>query len=445
MTEQPPIFPPAIPPRRPRPRPTESVTPPAVIPPVSIPPAAVPIESVENVDGATQAPNQPRPPVIQPQRTRENRPAPRQTQPPQITGQAPQRRQILAANREGYATPSEQVRRIPPAGTLSPVSPPVKHKPKSLRKKLKIFGIICVTIPLILTLILGVWVNSLWKLADENLQHVEALSGQPNTAGTTYLIAGSDSREGSGFTDDTEGQRSDTIMLLHRAANGQAALISLPRDSFVSIPGYDDNKLNAAYSLGGAQLLVKTVENLTGLTVDHYVEVGMGGVMKAVDAVDGVQLCLDYDVDDAYSQLKWSAGCHLANGATALAFARMRYADPLGDLGRAERQRQVISALTHKVFNRETYTSPERIKKLVMATSSSLITDTETKSYDLAWLAWYFRSVQKSGLTGTPPIANLSYATYAGSAVLLDPQEAPIFFQKLGSGELTSTDFNQIP
>src|SRR5690606_31134542 len=98
-----------------------------------------------------------------------------------------------------------------------------------------------------------------------------------STPGTTFLLAGSDERDGSMTDDGALGGRTDSILLLHQPASGPAALISLPRDSYVEIPGHGMNKLNAAYAYGGAPLLVETVEGLTGMTVDHYVQIGMAG------------------------------------------------------------------------------------------------------------------------------------------------------------------------
>ena len=134
------------------------------------------------------------------------------------------------------------------------------------------------------------WVNA-------RIQHVDALSGAENTAGETYLIVGSDSRAGWKYDDGNTGARTDTIMVLHKAPNGVTSLISIPRDSYVKIPGHKKNKINAAFAEGGAQLLVETVEELTGLTIDAYMEMGLTGVGDLVDALGGVRLCYDKDVE----------------------------------------------------------------------------------------------------------------------------------------------------
>lgn len=294
----------------------------------------------------------------------------------------------------------------------------------------------------ILCALMLAWPVGLLFWANGRITHVDALTGAPATPGTTYLLVGSDSRADGTVSDGTEGQRADSTLLLHRAANGNSSLISLPRDTYVEIPGHGGNKLNAAYALGGTSLLTQTVEDLTGLTVDHYVEIGMGGVVAVVDAAGGVELCLDYDVNDELSGLVWTAGCQRVDGPTALAFARMRYSDPLGDIGRQSRQRQVIGALTGEVATPATALNPFKQLRLIDAGLGSVATDTETGILDLGRLALAFRAATgPEGVTGNPPIALLDYHPGGiGSAVLLDEAAAAEFWQKLAAGDLTQQD-----
>lgn len=288
-----------------------------------------------------------------------------------------------------------------------------------------------------------------WLVHDVNskLQRVAALSGADATSGETWLIVGSDSRADGAVADNTEGARSDSIMLLHKAPGGQASLTSLPRDTFVEIPGYGGNKINAAYSYGGPTLLVSTVEQLTGLTVDHYVEVGMGGVSSMVDAVGGINVCLDYDVNDADSGLVWDTSlgeCQEVDGEKALAYSRMRKSDPTGDIGRGLRQRAVISAVVSKAVSISTLTSFSQQDTLVDAGTQALVVDQDASMFDLAKMLLAFRSASNSGLTGAPPIASLDYEPGGiGAAVLLEDTTAPDFFSKLREGTLQTTDFNQ--
>ncbi|RMI07101.1 LytR family transcriptional regulator [Cellulomonas triticagri] len=298
----------------------------------------------------------------------------------------------------------------------------------------------------LLLLLVIAWPVGLLIWANGKIQHVEALSGAAPTPGTTYLLAGSDSRE-DGVIEDTEtvGARTDTILLLQVPESGAPSLISLPRDSYVEIPGNGSSKLNAAFSWGGAPLLVQTVEQLSGLTVDHYVEVGFGGVEEIVDALGGVELCLDgstgiqFPVNEPMSGLIWDApGCRTVDGVTALAFSRMRYADPSGDIGRGLRQRQLISAVGDKAADPSVLLKPATQVGLIDSGLGALTVSDGSNILDLGRLALAFRSATgPGGVTGTPPIANMDYRPGGvGSTVLLDPDQAPTFWAAVRDGTL---------
>ncbi|UFU07529.1 LCP family protein [Ruania halotolerans] len=298
---------------------------------------------------------------------------------------------------------------------------------------------------LLLVLVLA-WPVGLLIWANGQINHVAATNDDLSTDGTTYLLAGSDSRADSGLDGDTtEGQRTDTIMLLTSPPSGTPSLISIPRDTYVEIPEYGPNKLNSAYAYGGPELLVDSVQSLTGIEVDHYVEIGMGGVADIVDAVGGVELCLDYDVDDADSDLVWEAGCHPADGETALAFARMRKADPLGDIGRTQRQQQVIQAVTSTVADPSLVFRPGEQVRLASAGLGALDVSEGTGIIDLGQMALAFRNATGSdGVRGTPPVADLDYRPGGvGSTVLLDPDLAPAFFEAVADGTVTEADLQQ--
>ncbi len=297
--------------------------------------------------------------------------------------------------------------------------------------------VVGLTLVAVLVLLLA-WPVGLLIWANGKINHIPALSDAANTPGTTYLLAGSDARGSGGVYDETAGARTDTIMLLHKPDSGPTALISLPRDTFVEIPGHGGNKLNAAFSIGGAPLLVQTVEQLTGLTIDHYVEVGFGGVGDVVDAVGGVQLCSDLTVTNDKSNLEWTPGCHEVDGQTAIAFVRMRYSDPKGDIGRAERQRQLISVLSHDVADPGLLLHPGRQVSLLDAGLGALTVSDGTGIIDLARLGLAFRAANgPDGITGTPPISNLNFRPGGiGSAVQLDPATIDQFWADLRDGNL---------
>jgi len=298
---------------------------------------------------------------------------------------------------------------------------------------------------------LAVWANG-------KIQHVAALSGTPDTtSGTTYLLAGSDARgeEGGIPVDGTEGARTDTIMVLHVPQNGPTALISLPRDTYTEIPGHDPNKLNAAYAWGGPALLVQTVEGLTGLHIDHYAEIGLGGLAHIVDALGGVQLCMDpavnkvdFPVNDPESGMVWDApGCKLVDGATSLTFARMRKADHEYDIGRAKRQQQLIAAVSSTAADPSIVLHPLDQVRLIHSGLGAITVSDGTDIIDMARLALAFRAATgPGGIRGTPPIADINYQPGGvGSTVLLDPEATPTFWTGIRDGTLPPGTVGGIP
>ncbi len=351
--------------------------------------------------------------------------------------EVPGRTQAPAARPVGTAPRSTQPRPATGRPAAAPTRPAADPAPPSTRRRRR-GPVIAVVAVLVVAAVLA-WPIGLVVWANGKVQHTPALSGAANTPGTTYLLTGSDSRADGGIAEDgTEGARTDTILLLHVPASGPTALISLPRDTYVDIPGHDPSKLNAAFAWGGAPLLVQTVEGLTGLTVDHYAEIGMAGVEQIVDAVGGVNLCHDTDVNDADSGMVWTAGCHDVDGVQALAFARMRKADPTGDVGRAERQRQLIGSVMGKVKPTSLLLHPGKQVALIDAGTQALTVSDGTGIVDMGKLALAFRAANgPGGITGTPPIASLDYRPGgAGSTVQLDPEAAPVFFAAIRDGSL---------
>ncbi|WGT46470.1 LCP family glycopolymer transferase [Tessaracoccus lacteus] len=273
----------------------------------------------------------------------------------------------------------------------------------------------------------------------------DRLAAQP---GTTILLVGSDARDDLTAeerkelgTGSVEGQRTDTMMLLHLPATGPAVLLSLPRDSYVAIPGRSKNKLNAAYAFGGAPLLVQTVESNTGIRVDGYLEVGMMAIVDLVDAVGGIEVCPDFDIDDKDAHLTMSKGCQDVDGVTALGYVRMRKSDPRGDLGRVERQREVISAIMKKVATPMTVVNPVRYWQLNMAAAGSLTLGDDTGVVQVGQAAFGFLQVMTgAGISMTVPVSDTDYRTSAGSSVLWDADESAEVFAAIASGDTASLE-----
>jgi LCP family protein required for cell wall assembly len=258
-------------------------------------------------------------------------------------------------------------------------------------------------------------------------------------AGTTWLLVGSDSR--GDLTPDQQAQlatggdlgnsRTDTILLVHLPGLGsstRATMVSIPRDSYVPIPGYDSDKINAAFSLGGPQLLTQTVEEATGLRIDHYAEIGFGGFANLVDAVGGVTVCPTEPISDPLAGIELPAGCQHIGGREALGFVRSR-ATPRADLDRMANQRQFMSTLVHRAVSPSVLLNPLRWYPMARAAADTVAVDEDAHVWDLARLAWALRG---SPTTVTVPIGDFT-ENGSGSIVEWDHDAAKQLFSALGS------------
>jgi LCP family protein required for cell wall assembly len=289
---------------------------------------------------------------------------------------------------------------------------------------------------LVLLVGLAVWV-------DLRLQRVDALTDYAErpaaTPGTDWLIVGSDSREGlTGErrrelgTGDAAGRRADTMMLLHiPRGTGPPTLVSLPRDSYVPIPGRGWNKLNAAYAFGGPKLLARTVEQVTDVRIDHYMEVGFDGFASVVDAVGGVRICVEEPIRDPNAALRLKAGCQLLDSKQALGYVRTR-ASARGDLDRVERQREFLSALIDKATSPGVLLNPFRNVRLALNGTDSIAVDDGDHVYHLLRFPFAMRAVSGGGgVATTVPVAGTETVPGAGSVVRWDRQRALALFEAL--------------
>lgn len=448
------------PPNRRRPRPSQSV-PPSYAPQqrrrrsaVSANPTSDSNRLASNSESTYSAPDLPsRPAISRRLKDQGGSPAPSSSKAQEIPIQprsesrfagrtVPTRTRVMPADRLPVDSSSRQ--RQVAAPKLEPIPP--SRSPRIPRAHLPARRVFKWALTVLVIFVIA-WPLYLWYLVDSQLNRVDALSALPASEGETWLIAGSDQRsdgsDGGVKQPWVQGARADSIMLL-RKVNGVAELVSLPRDTAVEIPGHGLNKLNASYAFGGPKLLVKTVEGVSGVKVDHYVEVTMGAVTQLVDAVGGVELCLDYDVNDADSALKWQSGCHQADGATALAFSRMRHQDPRGDIGRAERQRQVVSKLSQTLITPSTFLNPFKQRDLANAGASNLTCDSDSGAWALGKMILAYRGAANNNLTGAPPISKLAYYKGGhGAMVQLDPNKSPSFWKSFQQGTLQPNQYHQ--
>lgn len=261
--------------------------------------------------------------------------------------------------------------------------------------------------------------------------------------GHTYLLVGSDSREGLSAeqrkrlgTGTAQGQRTDTIILVHVPSGaGKSALISIPRDSFLPIPGNGENKVNAAFSIGGPDLLVRTLEQATKVRIDGYLEIGFGGFANVVDSLDGVDICVPRDIKDEKAHIDLTKGCQTLDGTTALGYVRARYSDPEGDLGRAKRQRQFLGAVMAKAATPSTVLLPWRWWGFTHSAAEGVSVGQETGLTDAARIGLAMRAVSNDeALSLVVPVSDPNATTSAGSSVLWDDEQAAALFRMLNEG-----------
>ncbi|HEY0247670.1 MAG TPA: LCP family protein [Gryllotalpicola sp.] len=220
-------------------------------------------------------------------------------------------------------------------------------------------------------------------------------------------------------TADGGSSNTDTMILLHVPANGSSAtLISFPRDSLVTIPGYGQNKLNAAYVFGetyakgtaaqkeaaGVKLLIDTIQNITGLTVNHYVKVSLLSFYNIAAALGPVTVCLNNATKDPYSGADFTAGVQKLNAQQALSFVRQRHGLPNGDFDRAVRQQYFLSVEAQQILSAGTLLNPVKLNKVVKAVGSSLETDDKL---NLLSLATQLKGLKSGGIrSATIPMEN---------------------------------------
>ncbi len=299
--------------------------------------------------------------------------------------------------------------------------------------------------------LLGVFVVLLLALAgfvvyvDMSLKRESALpsgGGRPaDGPGTNWLLVGSDSRQGLSAeqraelgTGDAAGRRTDTVMLVHiPEGSGKPTMVSLPRDSSVSIPGHGEGKLNAAFAYGGPRLLTQTVEGATGVRIDHYAEIGLGGFAGVTDAIGGVNLCVDEPMHDPKANLDLRPGCQTLDGPQALGYVRSR-ASARGDLDRVQRQREFLAALTEKASSPEVLLNPFRLFPLVLNTSDAFLVGENDHVWHLARLAFAMNGIASGqGVTTTVPLGGFGETDDGASVVEWDEDKAEALFQALAT------------
>lgn len=325
------------------------------------------------------------------------------------------------------------------------------------RKRIKIGAIVFVTALLAVSIGTYFWADGKMR-REVDLSKVQERPAAGE--GTNYLIVGSDSREGLSdqdkkdlHTGSADGKRTDSMMILHTGDNG-TTMLSLPRDSYVTIPAFTGkqsgkkfpaatHKLNQAYADGGPELLAQTIEFNTGLRIDHYAEIGFGGFRNLVDALGGVEMCLDKPLKDRDSGADFKAGCQELNGAQSLAFVRQRHQEADQDLGRMRNQQKFLNTLAKQAASPATILNPFRLYPVIGSGLDTLIVDKDMGLWDLMDMFWAMKGVTGGdGQQMTVPIANPNFPTRGdGVAVKWDTTKAKQLFDQLKKDQkVTVTD-----
>ncbi len=312
---------------------------------------------------------------------------------------------------------------------------------------------------LVLTVIGGGLVGTVMAAAnkyDNNVQRIQAF-GTPSpgvktraratlSGAANILIVGSDSRAKDPLDPKQFNvvgtQRTDTIMLMHlQADHKHGFVISIPRDSYVYIPPGGNSqggklKINAAYAYGGIQLLVKTVEQFTGDTIDHVVVISFQGLESVVNALDGVDVTVDHTTHDPETHKTFTKGVNHLDGEQALFYVRQRHGLDGGDFDRIKRQHQFLAALLSKAGSTGTLTNPIKLNRFLSAASKSIAVD---EGLQLTDLVFQFRSLRPRDFTFvTTPIAGDAKVPGVGDVLVVDHVRAAQMFTAMTADTLAA-------
>ncbi|WP_434590472.1 LCP family protein [Streptomyces sp. A5-4] len=270
--------------------------------------------------------------------------------------------------------------------------------------------------------------------------------------GTNILLVGTDGRDRITKAEKKKYRLggapchcTDTIMIVHLSEdNGRASIVSLPRDSYAEAPEHKDEssgehhrmhpvKINAAYAEGGPQLTVRTVEHMTKVKIDHYLEVDFTTFMKTVDVVGGVEICTVRPLKDSYTGLDLPIGTHRLNGGAALQYVRSRHIDGAADLGRMQRQQRFLAAFIAKASSSGILLNPVKFQQVTGTLLGSVRADKGFGSQEMLALGRAMKGFSPASSEFTSvPIGKMGYSVEGiGSTIKWDPVKSEKLFRAL--------------
>jgi LCP family protein required for cell wall assembly len=244
----------------------------------------------------------------------------------------------------------------------------------------------------------------------------------PAAKDVTFLVGGLDTRSAAPTTgtDAVSGAsgRTDTLMLVHLMAGGRGAyVVSVPRDSWVPIPGHGDGKVNWAYAFGGPALAIRTVEHLTHVRINHFAMIDWDGFRAVTNALGGVTVNIPATSYDPANRVTWTAGAHHLDGTQALLYVRDRYGLASGDFDRERRQQNYLRAMFGQVRRAGTLANPLRAGSVMHALSGAVSVDSTLSDSEMMHLALSLRGLSMSRIVfATAP--NLGTGSVSGQSVV---------------------------
>lgn len=328
-------------------------------------------------------------------------------------------------------------------------------RPGFIRRHKLLTGVVALLLALVLIGAAGVWyTNNTLKSIDRFTSNLtpddratKATEG-PAAEALNILMLGTDkgSNDQSIEEELADGEwnrgafRSDTMMVLHiPASRDNAYLVSLPRDSYVEIPGERKQKINAAFSFGGPDLAVQTVENLTGVYIDHIAMVDWAGFKDLTSVVGGVEVSIPETFSDPSNGNTWEKGTHNLKGQEALDYVRTRYGLPNGDIDRIKRQQNFLRATMQKTLAQGRLTNPLKLRDLLNAVTSNMTVDSNFTAGEMRGLAREMRSLRSKDVVYlTAPVGGYKDIDGVGSVVLLEPKESKALWKALAEDDMQS-------
>jgi LCP family protein required for cell wall assembly len=231
--------------------------------------------------------------------------------------------------------------------------------------------------------------------------------------------------------------RSDTLMILHITADHDSAyLVSIPRDSYVPIPGHGRDKINAAFSYGGPVLAQRTVETLTNVRIDHLAMIDWSSFKDLTTALGGVRITVPQTFTDTHNDRTWHAGTYNLEGAKALQYVRTRYGLENGDFDRIQRQQNFLRAMLHKMLSQGTVSNPIKLTNVLKVLTDNLTVDDGFSSGEMRDLALSLRGLHGDDVEYlTAPLGG--YDTVNGSSVVrLKKKESEALFSAVRSDNI---------